>query len=184
MTDDKDSDEVLNSEQYYAVDTETVLPESNFADTLVKTVKEDELVKQLTDRMSQVKKLMDKKKKSAYFGDDFGEVLAGNEPVDMTKEYNILSVGGSYSTKNKMTGVYAFVSSALEADQVDLLDLNTIQTSVNDHFKFLFLRKRFNTIRASSPVSIDYDHDGFHVKDSTFETLDEVEKAISNKAFL
>ena len=180
MTDDKNSNEVLAGEQYYAVDTETVLPGSDFAESLVK---EDELVKQLAAKMSQVKKLMDKKKKSAYFDDDFSEVL-GDEPVDMTKEYSVLSMGGSYATKNKMTGVYAFVSSAIEADQMDLLDLKTIQTSVEDHFKYLFLRKRFNLIKAVSPVGIDYDHDGFHVKDSTFETLDEVEKAIANKAFL
>ena len=183
MIDDEDSNEVLAGESY-AVDTETVLPGDNFADSLVKAVKEDELVKQLAAKMSQVKKLMDKKSKSAYMGDLSWDEEMLSSPVDLTKEYNILAAGGSYATKNKMTGVYAFVSSALEADQVDLLDLKAIQTSVNDHFKFLFLRKRFNEIKAISPVGIDFDCDGFHVKDSTFETLDEVEKAIANKAFL
>lgn len=131
------------------------------------------------DGVSRLKKLINKEHEN---DDLYSEV--SSQTIDLNKEYGLLAHYDNYSVKNRMANVYAFISSALEARQENLLDLKEIQLDVEQHFKYLFLIKRFNKIRTIAPVSIQYDYDGFHIVDSTFETLDEVEKAMINKAFL
>lgn len=104
--------------------------------------------------------------------------------VDLNKEYMLLTYYSSYSNKNRINSLYNFISNSLENNHWSLLDLESIQATINEHFKFLFLKKKYTRLFILSKNILNYDYEGFHINEHIFETLDEVEKALANSSFL
>lgn len=104
--------------------------------------------------------------------------------IDLEKEYGLMTHYENYKTKNSAVGLYNFVGNALESGQWALLDLESIQDLINEHFKYLNLKKRFTELLIQSKNTLRYSHAGFHINEFTFETLDEVSRALEQKMFL
>jgi hypothetical protein len=126
-------------------------------------------------------------KKMSFDEDD--SILLGGEQlkaavIDLEKEYGLLTHYDSYRTKNTAVALYSFVGNALENGQWALLDLESIQSLMNEHFKYLHLKKRFTELFLESKSTLRYTHEGFHINEFSFETMDEVARALEQKMFL
>lgn len=75
------------------------------------------------------------------------------------------------------------VMSSLSDNTFELLNLEESQDSINHTFTCLKLIKRYRRLQMQN-AELSYSQNGFHLGEHTFQTLDEVEKALSNKAFL
>jgi|SRR6185436_11271963 len=106
--------------------------------------------------------------------------------LDLTKEYGLLSYYDNkfYGHKNGATNIYSFISSALDSGQWALLDLEYTQKLINEHFKYLFLKKRYSEVLIESKNALLYDHEGFYLGEFKFESLSEVKRALANKSFI
>jgi hypothetical protein len=78
---------------------------------------------------------------------------------------------------------FNLIAQAMENDTWELLDLDLVESNMLDSLNFLKALKRFRRLQNDFPALI-YSENGFFIDDHQFETLDEVEKAIKNKAFL
>lgn len=65
----------------------------------------------------------------------------------------------------------------------EFLNLSLINEKIEEIMHFFTVQQRFILLKNNVP-SINYDERGFHLDSHTFETIDELEKAIKNKAFL
>jgi hypothetical protein len=95
------------------------------------------------------------------------------------KEYVVLS---NYTVRDQHTFLDV-VSKALQGDTWEFLNLETAQQSINEVFYYLALVKRFRQLSMLG-AELTVSDEGFHLGESTFETLNDVAKAIKNKAFL
>ena len=95
------------------------------------------------------------------------------------KEYIALN---NYSLRDQNI-FFDVVSRAVQGDTWEFLELEMVQQSINEVFYYLRLVKRFRQLSMLG-VELTYSEEGFHLGESIFETLDAVEKAIKNKAFL
>jgi hypothetical protein len=77
----------------------------------------------------------------------------------------------------------------------DIIDLAEVKKRCNDVFRFLELQDRFLKLNGITKINVSYPNmgsngyrnnpsDGFEVFGHKFDTLDEVERCIKNKAFL
>lgn len=112
------------------------------------------------------------------------ELKDGIEVIDLNKEYGLLSYYDSYSNKNKISNLMNFLNHSLETGQWIFLNLDEVQSNMNQQFKYLALKKRYLTLATESQGILHYSSGGFHIEDHTFETLDEVKRALANKMFL
>lgn len=122
------------------------------------------------------------KKSYNDFGED--EEFLGTGILDMNKEYGILSYYDSYGVKSKMSNLYNFVSSSLGNGQWTFINLEEVQNTMIEHFKYLNLKKRYTGLLIESCNILSYDEEGFHINEHTFDSLDEVKRALDNKMFL
>lgn len=113
-----------------------------------------------------------------------GEVSDSPPKIDLNKEYGLLSYYNSYNNRNKISGLFNFLTSSLESGQWTFLNLDEVQSSVNQHFKYLTIKKRYTELAAESQGILYCTNEGFHINEHTFETLDEVKRALANKMFL
>jgi hypothetical protein len=81
---------------------------------------------------------------------------------------------------DEISSVFYAINVAIEQNNWDLLDLELCKVKVNEAFRALDCKKRFDRLR---PVVRCNKH-AFTLDDHEFETLDEVERALKNKAFL
>jgi hypothetical protein len=100
------------------------------------------------------------------------------------KEYEIVSIidGGAYS--NTFSKSLEMVGSSIPYKNYVMLDLAAARAKVEEVFKAIELMKRYDTLRVTSKFKLRYDPSGFIIDDHKFETLDEVDVALNNKAFL
>jgi hypothetical protein len=64
------------------------------------------------------------------------------------------------------------------------LDIDTVRSACNEVLDFLAIRKRMWKLNNQYDCKIDCDEHGFLVDGHSFETLDEVERALKMKAFM
>lgn len=133
------------------------------------------------DKYLTEKKMSAFSKMKSYEKDPFS--LQVPAPIDLNKEYGLLSYYGDYHN-NRVNNLYNFLSGSLESGQWAYLDLEAVQININEHFKYLLLRKRYTSLFIESKSILNYDSSGFHINEHTFETLDEVKRALDNKMFL
>jgi len=65
-----------------------------------------------------------------------------------------------------------------------LIDLEKMQALIDESFRYLHLYKKYDTLSSLSNGTLHFDEEGFHIEEHTFQTLEEVEKALKHKAFL
>jgi hypothetical protein len=80
--------------------------------------------------------------------------------------------------------VFFLVYSGLEDKTIGLVNIEEAQARCNEIFKYLYLGRRFDELVAKSNKTLVSLPGGFELLGHKFETLDEVEKALNNKAFL
>jgi len=98
------------------------------------------------------------------------------------KEYQIYK---KYEFPEKpIESPFDLVSQALYTKSVDMLNLEACKAEIAEVFQFIDLRARFNILQAESENKILVTYTGFQFEGFKFETLDEIEKALKNKAFL
>src|ERR1700679_2206596 len=89
-----------------------------------------------------------------------------------TKEYTIV---GLFEGKNA-AHYFDLMSNALTHSTWELIDLDSYQTNINNTIRSMKILKRFRVLQTLMS-DLRYTHDeGFLIGDSSFETLDEVEK--------
>ena len=78
------------------------------------------------------------------------------------------------------------ISQALKDQTNRILNLEEIKKSFDEIYQFLSIQKRFEELRELHTLSLDIYHDGFYFTNAThkFQSLDEVERVLKNKAFL
>lgn len=69
---------------------------------------------------------------------------------------------------------------------IDLIDLNMLRLQIDESIQFLFLCKRFRQLDELFKGKIVFDNNKrcFAIDDHEFQSLDEIEKAWKNRAFL
>ncbi len=98
------------------------------------------------------------------------------------KEYEmILTISEGYS--NRYAKTLDFIVSAINNKNYDVLDLESVKMKMDEVFEAITLKVRFDSLLDLNS-SIICNKDCFELDTHKFETLDEVEKAIKNKAFL
>lgn len=105
---------------------------------------------------------------------------------------NIGPFGIIQDKEYKMFVYYGFKESAVHLDLLalalrsntwELLDLDLTENNMLDTFRYLKDLKRYRRLQ-NQMTSLYYTEEGFFIDGHQFETLDQVEKAIKNKAFL
>jgi hypothetical protein len=71
-----------------------------------------------------------------------------------------------------------------EFESIDALDLDELRFQVDTIFEYLYVLKRFRKLRRLFKGELGFNSEGFLLNNHTFQTLDEVECAWKNKAFL
>ncbi len=104
--------------------------------------------------------------------------------IDVTKEYGLLLYYDDYDSRNKILKLFRLIAGAVADNQFDFLSLGDIKNSFDQYFKYLELKRKYDKLVIKAGSILDIDYQGFHVNEFIFETLDEVEKALSNKMFL
>lgn len=66
----------------------------------------------------------------------------------------------------------------------ELINLDLIKNQIDETFRCLVIKQRFILLSELINGALQYDDFGFTVGEHRFQTLDEVERAIKNKAFL
>lgn len=69
---------------------------------------------------------------------------------------------------------------------IDLVDLDMLKGQIDEMMEYLFHEKRFRQINSlfGGKIKIDYTEQYFMIDDHKFYSLEELEKAWKNKAFL
>lgn len=100
--------------------------------------------------------------------------------IDLFIEYD-REIAGSY---NKAYHALELLRNSISSEIVELLDLELCTNSINDIIKYLYLKKRYVILKSLAPGKLSVSKDGFKLYDNTYMTMDEVERAFKNKAFL
>jgi|SRR5579885_2042141 len=96
------------------------------------------------------------------------------------KEYELLS---EYSYED-LQGYADTMFTTLSNKTYELLDVPRCRNAFKIIFDFIETKVRFDSLHRDSKGLLKYSAKGFSLNESTFETLDEVEHALKNKAFL
>jgi hypothetical protein len=83
-----------------------------------------------------------------------------------------------------MSRLYKLFGEAIELDSGRSFDLERLKNNFNEDIKYLMLQKEYEELLPYADDKLSYDENGFHLDGHTFETLQEVRKALNNKAFL
>ena len=105
-------------------------------------------------------------------------------PTD--KEYKMFrfyDINVATFTYNLSSG-FELMAHAIRNGSWQLVDLEVLRDTIDQDFQYLLIRKRYEGLVLWSNHALTYDDNGFHLDGHDFETLDEVEKAMENKAFL
>ena len=92
--------------------------------------------------------------------------------------------GTSLFSSSKAGNIFNHLNAAVSNNTTDLLDMDSCRDLVNDVFDFFSLKRRFNQLSMKLNGKLTFENDRFKIESHEFQTLDEVEKAVQNKAFL
>lgn len=76
------------------------------------------------------------------------------------------------------------VKNALSNNILDMLDLSICDEAVKEIFTYLHLKKKYSALKKEANGQLTVSKDGFKLSGKDFLTIDELEKAWKNKAFL
>lgn len=85
---------------------------------------------------------------------------------------------------NRFSKALDAVVSAINSKQLDMLNMEAVKSRVAEAMRAIEVKIRFDTLNAKAKGKLTCNSTGFELDTHKFETLDEVEKALDNKAFL
>lgn len=98
------------------------------------------------------------------------------------KEYEaVYAISDSYNRYSKALDA---IVSAINNRHYDMLNLEAVKRKLDEVFDAMVLKSRFDELYKKSNGKLVCNKTDFDFESHKFETLDEVEKAIKNKAFL
>ena len=103
-----------------------------------------------------------------------------SDTIGINKPEYILIINHNYFSENNH---FQFMSNSLQTGKAAFVDLDAIQQICDNIFHILKLRKRYLKLQEENS-DIGVSSEGFHILGHTFQTLDELEHALKNKAFL
>jgi hypothetical protein len=99
------------------------------------------------------------------------------------KEYEFVSIMAE-GYANRFSKALDAIVSAMNNKQCDMLNLVAAKARVGEAMLALEVKVRFDTLANEAKGKLICNKDSFELDGHKFETLDEVEKALNNKAFL
>ena len=100
------------------------------------------------------------------------------------KEYEFVMAMLEGYGSNRFSKTLDAVASAINNKQVGLLNLSVVKSKVEDALMALEIKIRFDALNEVVKGKLTCTSSNFELNGHEFQTLDEVEKAIENKAFL
>lgn len=99
------------------------------------------------------------------------------------KEYEMVSfMAEPYG--NRYVKTLESISSAINNKQYDMFNLETVKLKMDEVFEAIVIKTRFDALCNESNGKPVCTKTEFELESHKFQTLDEVEKALKNKAFL
>jgi hypothetical protein len=99
------------------------------------------------------------------------------------KEYEFASMM-SEGYSNRFSKVFEAVCSAMNNKHCDMLNFIAVKSRVEEAMQALEVKIRFDALVVKAKGKLTCSNSSFELDSHKFETLDEVEKALDNKAFL
>lgn len=99
------------------------------------------------------------------------------------KDYEFVSIM-SEGYGNRFSKSLDAVVSAMNNKQYDMLNLAAVKSRVKEAMQALEVRMRFDSLVGEAKGKLTCSASGFDLDGHKFESLDDVEKALENKAFL
>ena len=90
----------------------------------------------------------------------------------------------SYTSRSRLSSKFEGVARITENGSIDILDVSSCRAMFNEIFDYFVIRQKFMALEKQAMGHLSFTDDGFKLYETTFKTLDEVEKALRNKAFL
>ncbi len=100
-----------------------------------------------------------------------------------TEEFKLLRLIDLQQVGNVMQP-FKLIVHAYENGSWTMLNLNDMEHYLARSMSFLKLKARYMNLYYASNMKLSYDEVGFHINEHTFSSLDEVDKALDNVAFL
>ena len=99
------------------------------------------------------------------------------------KEYEVVfSMCESYG--NRYAKTLETIASAINNKHYDMFNLETVKLKMDEVFEAIMLKRRFDELNSKANGKLVCNKTDFELDTHKFETLDEVERALKNKAFL
>jgi hypothetical protein len=86
--------------------------------------------------------------------------------------------------EDEMSSKFNLLTGAMIANSWELLDLDILESEFDKCIAYFRLCKRFRAMDKLLDGELSITDDGFEIDEHLFQTLDEVQKAVDNKAFL
>jgi hypothetical protein len=106
----------------------------------------------------------------------------------MLTEIELLRAYSYGPTRSENMNILSLIREVLTDDLHDkimqTMDITSLKKEVDLIFEYLSVRKRYNKLNSLFGNILTYNEIGFSIDGQNFSTLDEVEKAWNNKAFL
>lgn len=99
------------------------------------------------------------------------------------KEYEFVTIM-SEGYGNRFSKVLEAIISAINNKHCDMLNLEAAKSRVEETMQALEIKVRYDSLLSKTKSKLTCSNAGFDLDGHKFETLDEVEKALENKAFL
>ena len=97
------------------------------------------------------------------------------------KEYELLH---KYRYGAQVEGPFEVVAMAIFQKRTDLLNVAASRNHCNEVFDYIEILNRYEVLKMQIEGGLDFDDKQFFIGTHNFQSLDEIERAIKNKALL
>ena len=100
------------------------------------------------------------------------------------KDYEIVQAMTEGSYSNRYSKVFEMVISVINNKNLDILNFEAVKKRVEESMKAIEMKIRFDSLNSKVNDKLICNKTDFELDGHKLDSLDEVEKAINNKAFL
>lgn len=95
------------------------------------------------------------------------------------KEYQLL-----YKYDGEASSIVYHFYQALSQKELSMLDMEAVEVKMAAVISYTKIKRKFDVLKDKTFGELSYDKSGFNFDGHTFDSLEEVEKALANRAFL
>lgn len=95
-----------------------------------------------------------------------------------------LEILNKFAYKGQIEGIFDLVSQAIYTRNWSAINLEKCHSEIDEVFQWIPIKIRYDELFERSGKELSFAAGGFSIYGHLFQTLDEVEKAINNKAFI